>query len=78
MELFKNYKNLKKRKLNDSNSDDEACVENSTELIYNNYNHLYFSGAITPKSSFLLCKNLRILENFYNRWWLYYFGVFNN
>ena len=41
MELFKNYKNLKKRKLNDSNSDDEACVENSTELIYNNYNHLY-------------------------------------
>ena len=64
MELFKNYKNLKKRKINDSNSDDEGCAENSTELIYNTYNPLYFSGAITPKSSFLLCKNLRILENF--------------
>ena len=54
---------LKKRKMNDSNSDEESSAENSTDMIYITYNHLYFSGAITPKSAFALCKNLRILEN---------------
>jgi len=47
----------------DANSDDESSSENPSDMIYTNYNHLYFSGDITSKSSFSLCKNLRILAN---------------
>jgi ATP-dependent protease ClpP protease subunit len=54
---------MKKRKTMDANSDDESSSENSSDMIYTNYNHLYFSGDITSKSSFSLCKNLRILAN---------------
>jgi ATP-dependent protease ClpP protease subunit len=54
---------MKKRKTMDTNSDDENSSDNATDMIYTNYNHLYFSGDITSKSSFSLCKNLRILAN---------------
>jgi ATP-dependent protease ClpP protease subunit len=54
---------MKKRKTMDANSDDESSSENPSDMIYTNYNHLYFSGDITSKSSFSLCKNLRILAN---------------
>lgn len=54
---------MKKRKIMDTNSDDENSSDNATDMIYTNYNHLYFSGDITSKSSFSLCKNLRILAN---------------
>ena len=54
---------MKKRKTMDANSDDENSSDNATDMIYTNYNHLYFSGDITSKSSFSLCKNLRILAN---------------
>lgn len=53
---------MKKRKMINAESEDDACGENSKELLFINYNHIYFSGDITTKSSFLLCKNLRILE----------------
>ena len=33
---------LKKRKMNDSNSDEESSAENSTDMIYITYNHIYF------------------------------------
>ena len=54
---------MKKRKTMDANSDDESSSENPSDMIYTNYNHLYFSGDITSKSSFSLCKHLRILAN---------------
>jgi ATP-dependent protease ClpP protease subunit len=58
-----NNRKLKKRKMHDSNSDEEGSADNQSEMIYITYNHLYFSGDITAKSAFTLCKNLRILEN---------------
>jgi len=54
---------MKKRKTMDANSDDESSSDNPSDMIYTNYNHLYFSGDITSKSSFSLCKHLRILAN---------------
>ena len=54
---------MKKRKTMNANSDDEDSSENPSDMIYTNYNHLYFSGDITSKSSFSLCKHLRILAS---------------
>lgn len=54
---------MKKRKTMNANSEDEDSSENPSDMIYTNYNHLYFSGDITSKSSFSLCKHLRILAS---------------
>ncbi len=57
-------KRSKKRKLISNNNSEESGDEANADMneIYINNNHIYFSGDITSKSSFLLCKNIRMLE----------------
>jgi ATP-dependent protease ClpP protease subunit len=55
-------KRIKKRKLMEKNEGSGDETSNDTEIYINN-NHIYFSGDITSKSSFLLCKNIRMLES---------------
>lgn len=57
-------KRSKKRKRVSNNNNEESGDEASTDIneIYINNNHIYFSGDITSKTSFLLCKNIRMLE----------------
>ena len=73
MDFFKKP-NAKKRKLksfvgahNNEDSEDEggngSGVGGENNNIYVNYNHIYFTGDITKKSAFNLCKNIRLLES---------------
>ena len=75
MDFFKKP-NAKKRKRgafvraynNDNDdSDDEggsgSGANGGDNNIYVNYNHIYFTGDITKKSAFNLCKNIRLLES---------------
>ena len=59
-------KRSKKRKLmtkNEESGDENSGDNENNNDIYINNNHIYFSGIITAKSAFLLCKNIRALEN---------------
>ena len=74
MDFFKKP-NAKKRKLgafarahnNNDDSDDEggngSGANSGDNNIYVNYNQIYFTGDITKKSAFNLCKNIRLLES---------------
>ena len=73
MDFFKKP-NAKKRKrgafsrtYNNDDSDDEGgsggSGANGGDNIYVNYNHIYFTGDITKKTAFNLCKNIRLLES---------------
>jgi ATP-dependent protease ClpP protease subunit len=75
MDFFKKPK-AKKRKLgafasaynnNNEDSEDEggngSGANGGDNNIYVNYNHIYFTGDITKKSAFNLCKNIRLLES---------------
>jgi ATP-dependent protease ClpP protease subunit len=59
-------KRSKKRKLmtkNEESGDENGGDNENNNDIYINNNHIYFSGYITAKSAFILCKNIRALEN---------------
>lgn len=45
---------MKKRKTMDANSDDESSSENPSDMIYTNYNHLYFSEILLQNRHFSL------------------------
>jgi ATP-dependent protease ClpP protease subunit len=75
MDFFKKPK-AKKRKLgafasaynnNNEDSEDEggngSGANGGDNNIYVSYNHIYFTGDITKKSAFNLCKNIRLLES---------------
>lgn len=67
----KKRKYAKSTKYRNEDSDDEdgggggsgSSSGNSVDNIYINYNHIYFTGDITKKSAFNLCKNIRMLES---------------
>jgi ATP-dependent protease ClpP protease subunit len=69
MDFFKkpNAKKRKYAKYRNEDSDDEdgggGGSGNGVDNIYINYNHIYFTGDITKKSAFNLCKNIRMLES---------------
>lgn len=69
MDFFKkpNAKKRKYAKYRNEDSDDEdgggGGSSNGADNIYINYNHIYFTGDITKKSAFNLCKNIRMLES---------------
>jgi ATP-dependent protease ClpP protease subunit len=69
MDFFKkpNAKKRKYAKYRNEDSDDEdgggGGSSNGVDNIYINYNHIYFTGDITKKSAFNLCKNIRMLES---------------
>ncbi len=69
MDFFKkpNAKKRKYAKYRNEDSGDEdgggGGSSNGADNIYINYNHIYFTGDITKKSAFNLCKNIRMLES---------------